>query len=301
MAARALGLVRGVKRLRRTAPGCPVFYQSRTAGRIHAPATGIFHAHRARDYTSGAHENRCSRPPANFLPPPVHPAGVRLHRFRCLCGLHSARTAMDSRAGFALGGPAPHLLHRCRGRPVHTACCALRRVVAGRHRMARQQRPRCRAHSAAMRDAGIKRIDHVLITHFHDDHVGGVPELVKRVKVGEFLDHGENREDSDDHAPRLCGLSEGHRGASAPHRASRRHHRHRRAERRGAHCRRRAHCRGSRHQASAQFLLCQRAAVARRPHGEFALCGDSRHLRQVQISRSRRPHRPKGSGACLSE
>ncbi|MDR3454136.1 MAG: MBL fold metallo-hydrolase [Rhodoferax sp.] len=50
---------------------------------------------------------------------------------------------------------------------------------------------------AAMRDAGITRIDHVLITHFHTDHVGGVPELVKRVKVGEFLDHGVNREDSD--------------------------------------------------------------------------------------------------------
>jgi beta-lactamase superfamily II metal-dependent hydrolase len=50
---------------------------------------------------------------------------------------------------------------------------------------------------AAMRDAGIARIDHVLITHFHTDHVGGVPELIRRVPVGEFLDHGENREDSD--------------------------------------------------------------------------------------------------------
>ena len=49
----------------------------------------------------------------------------------------------------------------------------------------------------AMKDAGITQIDKVLITHFHTDHVGGVPELVKRVKVGEFLDHGSNREDSD--------------------------------------------------------------------------------------------------------
>jgi hypothetical protein len=47
-----------------------------------------------------------------------------------------------------------------------------------------------------MRDAGITRIDHLLITHYHVDHVGGVPELVKRVPVGEFLDHGPNREDS---------------------------------------------------------------------------------------------------------
>lgn len=49
----------------------------------------------------------------------------------------------------------------------------------------------------AMKDAGIARIDKVLITHFHTDHVGGVPNLVEHVKVGEFLDHGVNREDSD--------------------------------------------------------------------------------------------------------
>lgn len=49
----------------------------------------------------------------------------------------------------------------------------------------------------AMKDAGITQIDKVLITHFHTDHVGGVPNLVARVKVGEFLDHGANREDSD--------------------------------------------------------------------------------------------------------
>jgi competence protein ComEC len=49
---------------------------------------------------------------------------------------------------------------------------------------------------AAMKDAGITKLDHVLITHFHVDHVGGVPNLVQKVKVSEFLDHGVNREDS---------------------------------------------------------------------------------------------------------
>lgn len=50
---------------------------------------------------------------------------------------------------------------------------------------------------AAMHDAGVSKIDYLLITHYHADHVGGVPNLVARVPVGEFLDHGPNRENSD--------------------------------------------------------------------------------------------------------
>ena len=49
---------------------------------------------------------------------------------------------------------------------------------------------------AAMKDAGIKRIDHLLTTHYHRDHVGGLPQLISKTPVGEFLDHGLNREDS---------------------------------------------------------------------------------------------------------
>ncbi len=49
---------------------------------------------------------------------------------------------------------------------------------------------------AAARQHGLSRIDFVLITHFHDDHVGGVPQLIARIPVGTFLDHGENRETS---------------------------------------------------------------------------------------------------------
>ncbi len=47
---------------------------------------------------------------------------------------------------------------------------------------------------AAARMAGLVKIDYVLLTHYHDDHVGGVPQLVARIPVGTFIDHGPNRE-----------------------------------------------------------------------------------------------------------
>lgn len=52
--------------------------------------------------------------------------------------------------------------------------------------------------AAAARSAGLSKIDYVLITHYHDDHVGGVPQLVEKIPVGTFLDHGPNRELTDD-------------------------------------------------------------------------------------------------------
>src|SRR6266404_1958982 len=50
---------------------------------------------------------------------------------------------------------------------------------------------------AAAKLVGISKLNYVLITHFHDDHVGGVPQLVARIPVGTFIDHGENRETTD--------------------------------------------------------------------------------------------------------
>ena len=50
---------------------------------------------------------------------------------------------------------------------------------------------------SAAHQAGIAQIDYVLITHYHRDHVGGVPQLVDGFKVGTFLDHGPNLEDSE--------------------------------------------------------------------------------------------------------
>jgi hypothetical protein len=56
--------------------------------------------------------------------------------------------------------------------------------------------------------AGISKIDYVLITHFHADHVGGVPQLESRIPIGTFIDHGDNRETTDvHHCRRVAGIS----------------------------------------------------------------------------------------------
>jgi competence protein ComEC len=43
---------------------------------------------------------------------------------------------------------------------------------------------------AAARDAGVSRIDYLLLTHFHPDHDGGLLELSKLMPIGTFVDHG---------------------------------------------------------------------------------------------------------------
>jgi competence protein ComEC len=47
---------------------------------------------------------------------------------------------------------------------------------------------------AAAKKAGLARINYALITHYHSDHVGGLPQLVARIPVDTFIDHGDNRE-----------------------------------------------------------------------------------------------------------
>ena len=48
---------------------------------------------------------------------------------------------------------------------------------------------------ALARQAGVTKIDNLVITHYHTDHVGGLPALVSKIPVGRFIDHGINRED----------------------------------------------------------------------------------------------------------
>src|ERR1700688_3324165 len=45
---------------------------------------------------------------------------------------------------------------------------------------------------AAVRDAGVQQIDHLIITHYHNDHIGGLSELATHIPIKEFIDHGAN-------------------------------------------------------------------------------------------------------------
>ena len=44
----------------------------------------------------------------------------------------------------------------------------------------------------AVKDAGLTRIDHLIITHWHGDHFGGLAELAKQIPIKHYYDHGPN-------------------------------------------------------------------------------------------------------------
>jgi beta-lactamase superfamily II metal-dependent hydrolase len=48
--------------------------------------------------------------------------------------------------------------------------------------------------AAAAKAAGVSRIDYLIITHYHVDHVGGIHDLMALMPIGTFIDHGPNRE-----------------------------------------------------------------------------------------------------------
>ncbi len=45
---------------------------------------------------------------------------------------------------------------------------------------------------AAIKDAGVTRIDHLITTHYHGDHFGAMADVARAVPIGEFIDHGPN-------------------------------------------------------------------------------------------------------------
>jgi beta-lactamase superfamily II metal-dependent hydrolase len=47
---------------------------------------------------------------------------------------------------------------------------------------------------AVLADAGVRQIDYLISTHYHVDHVGGMPELATRVPIAHYVDHGPSVE-----------------------------------------------------------------------------------------------------------
>ena len=47
---------------------------------------------------------------------------------------------------------------------------------------------------AVLQAAGVKRIDHMVSTHYHGDHVGGLEELASKIPMVQFIDHGATSE-----------------------------------------------------------------------------------------------------------
>jgi competence protein ComEC len=47
---------------------------------------------------------------------------------------------------------------------------------------------------AAAQKAGLKKINILLTTHFHGDHIGAMPALAKMIPIGMYMDHGETIE-----------------------------------------------------------------------------------------------------------
>ena len=50
----------------------------------------------------------------------------------------------------------------------------------------------------AAQAAGVKQIDYLVITHYHKDHMGGVPQLAAKLPIRNFIDHGKSFETDKD-------------------------------------------------------------------------------------------------------
>ena len=50
--------------------------------------------------------------------------------------------------------------------------------------------------AATARQAGLTRLDYLVVSHYHRDHVGGVPGLIRRIPVRTFVDHGPTVEEN---------------------------------------------------------------------------------------------------------
>ncbi len=84
------------------------------------------------------------------------------------------------------------------------------------------ERDSARIHKIATQVAGLKRIDHVIITHFHVDHFGGLADLAALMPIGTLHDKGitENNPDAGGTDKLWAVLSQPYRDAKVEKRVS---------------------------------------------------------------------------------
>ncbi len=68
---------------------------------------------------------------------------------------------------------------------------------------------------AAARAAGITQIDYLLLTHFHADHDGAVPELAQLIPIRTFVDHDAPGPQADERVPGTAAAFEAYSRARA--------------------------------------------------------------------------------------
>ena len=70
--------------------------------------------------------------------------------------------------------------------------------------------------AAEAKRAGVSRIDYMIVTHYHRDHVGGVPALAARIPIGTFVDHGPTVEKGEQPDALFAALPENPAERTAP-------------------------------------------------------------------------------------
>lgn len=65
---------------------------------------------------------------------------------------------------------------------------------------------------AAAKGAGLTKIDILVTTHYHGDHIGAMPALAKLIPIGHYMDHGPSVELD---RPRVAALYAAYEGLSA--------------------------------------------------------------------------------------
>ena len=146
---------------------------------------------------------------------------------------------------------------------------------------------------SAAKQAGVSRIDYLVITHYHTDHVGNVPALAPRIPIRTFVDHGPTVETGNTAALRC--LRRGTKDRASPAGQAGRQDSDRRARRDRGRGRRPGPRAAAPRRRRRQPSLRGTQAEGRGPFGERAIGRHRDRLRAFPDARPRRSHLEQGA------